>query len=86
MNETNEKSTTDNHAHIADCVTMARALRDMMTMANLSGLVSQNSEKFRQFESAVITEHSTHAALLFDFDKKHYVVNVFCTTSEETEG
>ena len=86
MNETNEKRITDESADISDCVTMARALRDMMTVANFSGLITQNSEKFRQFDSAVITEHADHATLRFDFDEKRYVVNVFCVTSEETRN
>ena len=86
MNDTNEKNITYENADIATCRAMAKALQDMMTVANISGLISQNSEKSRQFQSAVITEHADHATLRFDFDGKHYVVNVSCDTSEETRN
>ena len=76
MNDKNENSG-------ADCAAMARALENMMTIANISGFVSQNDGRVRQFENSKIKEHRTHATLQFDFDGKHYVANVFCDTSEE---
>ena len=86
MNDKNEKNITDKNADTAACREMAKALQDMMTVANISGLISRNSEKSRQFESAVITEHADHGTLRFDFDGKHYVVNVSCDTSKETRS
>ena len=63
------------------CYDIANAMRDLMTMANLSGFVSQTDEgSFRQFKVKSITENADGAVMLLELGEQSFKLTVSLNT------
>ena len=83
MENINKNSTAGESANGSDCAAIARALEDMMTIANISGFISQYDGKARQFRNTEVSECANHATLRFGFDEKDYIAEIRRAATEK---
>ena len=59
------------------CNDIAKAIQNLMTMANLSGFISQDdNESFRQFDVSSITGNEDNATMLLNISNQGFKMDI----------